>query len=253
MKRSNSISLKLFLGLSLFFYFSFGALADQCINCHSDPDFRVSDKKLFDYYQNWSNSIHALAKVSCIDCHGGDSDSADMSTAHCTSTGKTVSTAVDLANIPETCGECHQAVYAEFRKSKHFKALKKDIDGIHGPNCVTCHGSLNAQSIKTDDVAKVCQQCHNSELIKSDDVALRAEELMSDFISINRFFKYVSRKGTQEQIMTLRKKVSPRLDNLITHWHQFELDAIELETKEILGYLKNEKSIVQKQRRLNSR
>ena len=32
---------------------------NSCVECHGNPDFLVTAKKLFDYYQEWEISIHS--------------------------------------------------------------------------------------------------------------------------------------------------------------------------------------------------
>ena len=42
---------------------------ESCITCHRDPDFLVTNRKLYDYYQDWKLSIHAQEDITCSDCH----------------------------------------------------------------------------------------------------------------------------------------------------------------------------------------
>ena len=50
---------------------------DACVNCHQNPDFMVTNKKLYDYFQQWRASTHGQEDVSCSDCHGGNSKLTD--------------------------------------------------------------------------------------------------------------------------------------------------------------------------------
>ena len=55
---------------------------DSCVDCHSDPDLLVKNKKLYDYFQEWSASVHKQEDVSCSDCHGGNPEVDDKDAAH---------------------------------------------------------------------------------------------------------------------------------------------------------------------------
>jgi hypothetical protein len=50
---------------------------DTCVDCHSTPTFLVTNRKLFDYFQKWTSSLHKQEGVTCVDCHGGDPTRAD--------------------------------------------------------------------------------------------------------------------------------------------------------------------------------
>ncbi len=51
---------------------------------------------------------------------------------------------MNFRNIPKTCGQCHERIYEGFRESAHFEHLASKDEENLGPNCVTCHGSINA-------------------------------------------------------------------------------------------------------------
>ena len=55
---------------------------DSCVDCHRDPKFLVTNRKLYDYYQQWKASVHTQEGLSCADCHGGDPAKKDKDAAH---------------------------------------------------------------------------------------------------------------------------------------------------------------------------
>ena len=55
---------------------------NSCESCHRDPDFLVTNKKLYDYYQQWQDSVHHQEEVTCDDCHGGNAQVAGKEEAH---------------------------------------------------------------------------------------------------------------------------------------------------------------------------
>jgi hypothetical protein len=119
---------------------------DSCVDCHSDPDLLVKNKKLYDYFQEWSASVHKQEEVSCSDCHGGNPDVDDKDAAHGGDlTGAAATSSVNFRNIPSMCGECHDEMYDAFRKSEHFEHLLAKKQEEQGPTCVTCHGSISSQ------------------------------------------------------------------------------------------------------------
>jgi formate-dependent nitrite reductase cytochrome c552 subunit len=57
---------------------SVAGVTNSCIECHGQPDLRVTEKKLYKYFREWELSIHAQEGVTCVDCHGGNPDKTDM-------------------------------------------------------------------------------------------------------------------------------------------------------------------------------
>jgi len=111
------------------------AFSDECYECHKSPEFKVTNKKIYDYNIDFEVSIHGIAELACTDCHGGDSSTKDKKQAH-----KGVMDPVCYDNIPATCGECHDEQFDAFTSSNHYQLLEKDGNA---PNCVTCHGAMD--------------------------------------------------------------------------------------------------------------
>jgi len=104
-------------------------LADRCVECHSDITPNIVN--------DWKISRHYEGGISCLECHGGDHNSAE-----------------DLHKVkiptPATCAECHEDQVNQFSRGKHaagWAAIKamptihwqpsELIDGMKG--CGGCH------------------------------------------------------------------------------------------------------------------
>ncbi len=214
-----------------------GEPGDSCVACHEDPDFLVTNKKLYDYFQTWRASIHGQEGVSCTDCHGGRADVSSKAGAHGTMSGSPGGeTAVDFKRIPSTCGNCHQEFLDAYRKSRHFQLLKTDAKGQIGPNCVTCHGSLDARAPNVRSVRDTCQQCHNSVSDKHPEMPGRAEVLLNDLNAIRGFRRYVSRRAKPEKMVDLLPVFDSGLEGLARLWHTFDIKGIDTDTRELLEF-----------------
>jgi hypothetical protein len=167
-KRANGSSLA--VDPAAFEHSKHGPLA--CVDCHQDlatvQDFphpekldRVSCASCHDAEAaKYHDSIHAWAKEkagltasapACADCHGTHSiKGPDEPTSR-----------VSRANIPGTCGACHQGVVGKYTASVHAVALK---NGGAAPVCSDCHTAHTIQRADTPawrlSVAAECGTCH---------------------------------------------------------------------------------------------
>jgi hypothetical protein len=197
-------------------------VTDSCIQCHSNPAFRITNKKLFKYFSDWELSIHALERVTCFDCHGGDPNSADKENAHGNEIQKLL-TPVKYERISVTCGKCHDENAKNYKKSKHYKILtEKGGNSRLTPNCITCHGSINTSIPKHDDIADICTSCHN-----------RVGYLIERLSFIKYFTRYLTSKGVMEENPQFSKTINDEFSGLSQIWHTLELDRIEEKTRRI--------------------
>lgn len=152
-----------------------------CVQCHANitgfphPDFNPSDRrdvtlKMYmlcsqchaDNFQKTQDSVHAKALASgdrnaavCTDCH----------TAHGVMPPDQPRTL-----IPQTCAQCHSAIYGQYVDSVHGAALTND-DNADVPTCIDCHGVHNigdpnsaAFRLKSP---LLCAKCHTDNAIMS--------------------------------------------------------------------------------------
>ncbi len=215
---------------------------DNCIDCHRDPGFYAQHPKLYSYYQDWRESAHAASGLSCSDCHGGDRNSADPSIAHkgVLDIGKQEN-ALFYKNQPDTCGACHNDKAAQFRQSKHFKALQ---DNRVAPTCTTCHSAMNRRPQYRDIVAKACETCHNP--ANSDRVPLVARHAEQSLHRLNIAKGYLSwttlyyeSQGWPGATRCQIDAISTRYDEAVTGIHAFDLAKMEQNSIEVLAELKS--------------
>jgi nitrate/TMAO reductase-like tetraheme cytochrome c subunit len=213
---------------------------DSCVECHSNADFLVTHKKLHDYYQLWKESTHALEGVSCADCHGGDPEVSDKKAAHGGDVGGEdgAGSAVNFRNLPETCGTCHDEISEGFRESDHFDHLVRKKQDKQGPSCVTCHGSLNVEVLNVNTVEEACARCHSEEKDNHPDIPEKAEVILNRFLSIHRYYRYISKRGDPAETQIFFKKIDADVQELSVLWHTFDLPKIEEKTAEVLDRLK---------------
>ena len=151
------------------------ALADQCQDCHSSSVFKVKNKALYDYHVGYETSVHGLAGLSCVDCHGGDPLTTDQDLAHVG-----VRDRVKDPRIPETCGQCHEAQFQAFTGSDHFQVAGRDRKTL---NCQICHGSMEMDVTFVGRVHRKCMKCHEGSSDPAS-VDVRAQELLSRISTI---------------------------------------------------------------------
>lgn len=217
-------------------------LADSCVVCHANRQFMVTNKKLYDYYQRWRISTHAQEDVACDDCHGGNPQGKTKLAAH----GKSMSasdshSATNFKNIPETCGACHDDKLAAYRQSLHYKKMKQKKQEQKGPNCVTCHGSLNATALNVNTVRNVCIQCHNAKTKNHPGIPNKAVSLLNDFNAIRGYVNYIRRRAPANQLGGIMKKIEPMVEGLSNQWHTFDLDKVAPQTKGLLEIVQQER------------
>jgi hypothetical protein len=228
-KRAPKLSLIVAVVCMPFFATAAGAKSEgSCLLCHSAPDFLVTNKKLYDYYQEWSRSIHKREEVTCSDCHGGNPDVADKTGAHGGELGGgEPNSAVNFVNIPSTCGHCHDEIYDAYRESMHFEHLLENQEEQQGPNCVTCHGSINVEVLNAKTVSDSCARCHNDETEIQPEVPDRARRLLRGFLYVDRFYSYIAMEESATESGRFFNEVERKIERLPVVWHTLDLDDFE--------------------------
>ncbi len=135
-----------------------GTPASDCVECHS----KVTPNIVSD----WKLSKHSPVGVTCVSCHGDQHTSA-----------------TDVAKVkiptPETCAECHQTQFEQYKKGKHSLAWAAMlamptihwqpmamIEGAKG--CGGCHKIglktpteiAEMREVGTEFGAGACDSCH---------------------------------------------------------------------------------------------
>ena len=209
---------------------------DTCIDCHKDDKFRVQDKVLYDYYNNWKDSIHDLSGVTCTDCHGGNPTEPDKDVAHKDNFSSLTDTdEVSFKKIPKTCGRCHEAVSKNFVESKHYKAV---LEQGTGPHCATCHGSVSTEVYYTSVIGRACEACHNEETRNLPEIGEDAEQILHR-INVSRAYRNWTLIFYADKESVKLKEINALYGNITDFWHRFDFKQMDEKSKELLNKLKS--------------
>jgi nitrate/TMAO reductase-like tetraheme cytochrome c subunit len=233
----------LLVGQALFAATARGADAPEqensCESCHRNPNFLVTNKKLYEYYQEWSGSVHRQEDVTCDDCHGGDPTASEKAASHGDGISESdPNSGVYYKNVVDTCGVCHDDILNGFQKSDHFEQVdKQKEEDQQGPTCVTCHGAINSEVLNVNSVVEACARCHNVESDNHPDNPEKAKAILNRFLSIHRFYRYITIRAEPEESRAFFQQIDPKLRELTMTWHTFDLEKIDAETREVLAML----------------
>ena len=166
-----------------------GSNAMACVTCHTTitkfphqerPTPSIRDVKLKYYtscqechseqFELTLDSVHqrALAQGNknaavCADCHNPHTQQKlTDENGHLLDSAR--------LHVPETCAQCHSAIYDAYEESVHGKALteegNKDV-----PTCIDCHGVHNIQSATVtsfhNSTPFLCAKCHTDKTLMS--------------------------------------------------------------------------------------
>lgn len=140
-----------------------------CASCHADPNRMRQYGLPAGQLAELRTSRHGqlllergdTAAPTCTDCHD----------AHTILPPVDARSSVYPANIPATCGRCHEdarrmagygiptSQLAEFTSSAHGVALFRERN-FAAPTCIGCHGSHAALPPRVVEIANVCGRCH---------------------------------------------------------------------------------------------
>lgn len=141
-------------------------LGFTCARCHANPALvQKYNIPIKDPFKAYSHSVHgrlAMAGVdsaaTCSSCHGN----------HKIFAANDAASKVYHFNIPQTCGQCHQAIFKEYTGSVHGTAVTRGSNDA--PVCTNCHtehaiessqvssAPTSAQNLSTE----TCGRCHAS-------------------------------------------------------------------------------------------
>ncbi|MBI4060943.1 MAG: hypothetical protein HY403_05875 [Elusimicrobia bacterium] len=211
------------------------ARADGCSDCHKKIEFKVTNKKLFDYYENWEGSAHEIAGASCSRCHGGDPAATTKEAAHQGVFDQSnPRSATHYKKIPATCGQCHAEIQAHFIGSKHYQQLRDDGSG---PNCVTCHGSMSSKKDNRPILADACSRCHNAKTGIRPEIDQKAREVIARLkkaegyrMWTNFYFESIKQPKRAEGVNALFKEIAK-------DWHEFDFARLDHKSAELLDRL----------------
>jgi mono/diheme cytochrome c family protein len=199
----------------------------QCVTCHA----RLPASSGAGHgFAAWRGSPHAAVGIGCEACHGGNPAATNPAEAHrgVVRSGDTAS-AVFFARIPDTCGRCHAAEAGYFRTSVHYARLRSDG---HGPNCVTCHGSMATTVLTPERVLGTCSACHSAGGVAPVGKSREAAQVLALVRATNILYDVVSSSaavargaGGAARARTLIGDAERHLAAAAEVWHSFRLDS----------------------------
>ncbi|MBF0280884.1 MAG: hypothetical protein HQM13_24035 [SAR324 cluster bacterium] len=217
---------------------------DTCVECHSNSDFLVTNKKLYEYFKEWKVSAHGQKNISCVECHEGNSKRPDKEGAHGGISGN--GKPIDFKNIPVTCSKCHEDYYKSYMQSKHFEHLVKAKQQKQGPNCVTCHESMNVTVLKGSTIETMCSLCHNKETNNHPDAPVKAKKILNNGVNISRYYNYIKKRIKTQEGKEFIKVMDKNLYDLSLEWHTFDLSSLEKKSREFLDKSKAKRQELKK-------
>ena len=197
--------------------------ADQCLDCHSDPEFKIRHPALHQYYLDFRDSVHGIAGLSCVDCHGGDAETTDVSLAHVDALAS-----VQYEQIPSTCGSCHDNELDAFATSKHYGMVV--TQGL-APTCVSCHGGMDVDVLFVTRMKDSCRLCHNIESGLRPDIPDQSDFILTKMNTIKGFRGYTLAHSKDKDAL---QALESRYSALSEKWHRFSLDDIQAEVSSLL-------------------
>ncbi|MBI2212527.1 MAG: cytochrome c3 family protein [Acidobacteria bacterium] len=153
----------------------------SCTRCHTNPD--MVDANAIAIVKAFEKDVHAVAGLSCHDCHGGNPDPAmaeDLDAMSESFKANPFAGTPKHGDIPAFCGRCHSDLaymrkyqpaartdqLQEYWTSRHGIALKKGDPDV--ATCIDCHGVHGIRavadiesSVHPSRVAETCGKCHS--------------------------------------------------------------------------------------------
>jgi hypothetical protein len=124
-----------------------------CAGCHNNAKFIATYKAnpVVNQYALYTRSVHGKAVAAgskgaaeCVDCHG----------VHDIRAASDRNSPISQANVSATCGKCHVEEAALWNQNRTHRGRT---------NCVTCHGSHDAQTATAELLTGAnagCGRCH---------------------------------------------------------------------------------------------
>ncbi len=145
---------------------------NTCRDCHA-----VLEGALARPAAVWEHDIHRKQGFSCVDCHGGDSRSADPEVSMSRARGFLGK--IDRRAVPALCARCHSDVTLihRFKPQQRVDQLAQYQTSVHGKrlaagdarvaNCVDCHAVHEIREVHDAEapvhplrLPETCARCH---------------------------------------------------------------------------------------------
>jgi Cytochrome c7 and related cytochrome c/Cytochrome c3 len=137
-------------------------LPRTCGTCHGNAKL-VKQAGLKEVYSQYMDSIHGFAltkdgllvAASCSSCHG----------SHGILSAKDPKSKTNHANIPNTCGTCHEGPLQDYNSSIHGALLQ--AGSAEAPVCTDCHTTHQISKVSSMDfqmkTTATCGGCHKDQ------------------------------------------------------------------------------------------
>jgi len=180
----NGDVLPLTINQDLFAKSTHGSNGLNCVTCHADIKSFPHPERNSESYREFKMDYYTI----CKQCHeeqfnltldsvhqrelaAGNNEAAVCTDCHNPHTQQYLTNdsgeLLDYArlHIPETCSQCHSAIYETYKESVHGAALTQQ-GNLDVPTCINCHGVHNIQSPNTvtfrNTTPFLCAECHTN-------------------------------------------------------------------------------------------
>jgi hypothetical protein len=160
---------------------------ENCLMCHTDPDFKGSFQNgelisLFVDSGEYEQSVHGPAGLNCVACHTAISryphhseEQVTCVSCHPAEGGQADTEYVTLRvqltfadrrgmtlTINEACRSCHEREFEVAVDSAHVKVFEGG--NLESPVCVDCHGShaISRPEEPRPKISRICGECHKA-------------------------------------------------------------------------------------------
>ena len=198
----------------------------RCATCHFA---NVGNVPGASHLSEWAGSKHARASVGCEACHGGDPTTVVSGEAHQGVVSPRLPwSRVAPAQLPATCGACHEAERRAFRQSPHDQPLMRGDAGA--PTCSTCHGAMTARVPSPAALEVRCTTCHGPRTSGAAYPA-RARAIIASLSVVNEDLAQarwqISRGRGNARTRALADAADGSLAAVAEAWHTFDLAEAE--------------------------
>lgn len=211
------------------------AQSDSCADCHAANTTSATEQSQRYHLLDWQLSEHARNDVGCASCHGGDTSTFEFVPAHRGVQHSAQPEApTHFANLPTTCGSCHQEVAKNFEASRHGQLVR--AGNRNAPTCTTCHSSVGAFLLSSRGLERQCASCHgpNREHARPGRAEI-ARDLHERFRSIRSQLKGLRRligRRAADEFDQRTAEVTASLHQAAVGAHSFDLAATDRALRE---------------------
>lgn len=208
---------------------------DSCADCHAANTTSATEQSQRYHLLDWQLSEHARNDVGCASCHGGDTSTFEFVPAHRGVQHSAQPEApTHFANLPTTCGSCHQEVAKNFESSRHGQLVR--AGNRAAPTCTTCHSSVGAFLLSSRGLERQCASCHgpNREHAQPGRAEF-ARDLHERFRSIRTQLEGLRRlmgRRTTDEFEEQAAKVTASLHKAAAGAHSFDLATTDRALRE---------------------